>query len=33
LLYDANGTGAGHETQFATLAKHLALTHADFVVI
>jgi serralysin len=33
LLYDSNGSGAGHETQFATLAKHLAPTHSDFIVI
>lgn len=33
LLHDSNGNAAGGETQFATLAKNLALTAADFVVV
>lgn len=33
LLYDSNGSAPGHETEFAILAKHLALSHADFLVI
>jgi hypothetical protein len=33
LIYDANGSGAGHATEFATLAPHLHLTSADFLVI
>lgn len=33
LLHDRNGIAAGGETQFATLAKNLALTAADFVIV
>lgn len=33
LLYDANGGKAGGEVKFAVLAKGLALTEADFVII
>ena len=33
LLYDANGNAAGGEVRFATLAHHLALTAADFLVV
>ncbi len=33
LFYDVNGSAAGGAIQFATLAKHLALTGADFCVI
>lgn len=33
LFYDADGTASGVATQFATLAKGLALTNADFLVI
>ena len=32
LIYDANGNHAGGAVHFATLAPHLALTHADFLV-
>ena len=33
LIYDSNGSLAGHALQFATLASHLHLTHYDFLVI
>ena len=33
LIYDSNGLATGGAVQFATLAKNLALTNADFVVI
>ena len=33
LLYDADGHAGGGAVQFATLATHLALTHADFVIV
>ena len=33
LSYDADGWGRSAAVQFATLAKGLALTHADFVVV
>jgi Ca2+-binding RTX toxin-like protein len=33
LLYDSNGTAAGGEVRFATLAHNLAMTAADFLVI
>ncbi len=33
LSYDSNGNAAGGAVQFATLAKGLALTNADFVVV
>ena len=33
LMYDSNGSAAGDAVQFATIAKNLALTNADFVVI
>jgi Ca2+-binding RTX toxin-like protein len=33
LFYHAPGTPLGHEVEFAILAKHLALTHADFFVV
>lgn len=33
LLYDSNGSVAGQEFRFATLAKNLPLTNLDFVVI
>src|SRR5262249_1719451 len=33
LIYDANGNHAGGAVHFATLAPHLAITHADFLVI
>ena len=33
LMYDSNGNAAGGSVQFATLAKSLVLTNADFVVI
>lgn len=33
LIYDANGNGAGGETQIATIGSGLMLTHADIVVI
>ena len=33
VLYDSNGSAAGHEIRFAVLAHNLALTHADFLVI
>ncbi len=33
LFYDSNGNAAGGVLQFANLAKGLALTNADFVVI
>ena len=33
LFYDADGNGSGAAIHFATLAKHLALTHADFEVL
>ena len=33
LIYDSNGNAAGGAVQFATLAKGLLLTNADFVVI
>ena len=33
LTYDSNGNAAGGATQFATLARNLALTNADFVVV
>jgi Ca2+-binding RTX toxin-like protein len=32
LIYDANGSHPGGAVHFATLAPHLALTHADFLV-
>ena len=32
LFYDADGNGSGAAIHFATLAKHLALTHDDFLV-
>jgi Ca2+-binding RTX toxin-like protein len=32
LSYDANGNRPGSAVHFATLAPHLALTHADFLV-
>jgi Ca2+-binding RTX toxin-like protein len=32
VYYDSNGSGAGHEVHFATLAHNLALTHADFLI-
>jgi Ca2+-binding RTX toxin-like protein len=32
LIYDANGNQTGGAVHFATLAPHLALTHADFLV-
>jgi Ca2+-binding RTX toxin-like protein len=32
LIYDANGNRPGGDVHFATLAPHLALTHADFLV-
>ena len=32
LIYDSNGSAAGHAFRFATLAPHLALTHSDFLV-
>jgi Ca2+-binding RTX toxin-like protein len=33
LIYDSNGNASGGAIQFATLAKGLALTNADFVII
>lgn len=33
LYYDADGTGAGAQIQFATLSAGLTMTHAEFVVI
>ena len=33
LIYDSNGSAAGGAVQFATLAKGLALTNADFVIV
>ena len=33
LIYDSNGNGAGHATQFATLSTGLALTNQDFHVL
>ena len=33
LLYDSNGNAAGGEVKFATLAHHLAMTAADFLVL
>ena len=33
LIYDSNGIAAGGAVQFATLAKNLAITNADFVVV
>ena len=33
LIYDANGSAAGGTVQFATVAKNLLLTNADFQVI
>jgi len=33
LYYDADGLGGSDAVQFAKLAKHLALTHADFEVL
>ena len=33
LSYDADGTGSAAQVQFATLAPHLAVTHADFFII
>ena len=33
LYYDADGLGGADAVQFARLAKHLALTHADFQVL
>jgi serralysin len=33
LLYDADGSGRGAPVQFATIAKDLKLTYADFLVI
>ncbi len=33
LIYDSNGSAAGGAIQFATLAKGLALTNADFVIV
>jgi Ca2+-binding RTX toxin-like protein len=33
LYYDADGSGAGHAVQIATLTSHPALTASDFTVI
>lgn len=33
VYYDADGTGAGHQVQIATITNHAALNHLDFVVI
>ena len=33
LFYHAPGTPLAHEVEFAILAKHLPITHADFLVI
>ena len=33
LVYDTNGNAAGGAYHFATLAAHLSLTNADFLVI
>jgi hypothetical protein len=33
LFYHAPGTPLGHQVEFAILAKHLALSHADFLVV
>ncbi len=33
LYYDANGNAAGSSVQFATLARHLALTASDFLIV
>ena len=33
LTFDSNGNAAGRATVFTTIAKNLALTNADFVVI
>ncbi|CAK0742483.1 serralysin [Gammaproteobacteria bacterium] len=33
LYYDADGNGAGHAVQFATLSTGLGLTNADFLII
>ena len=32
VLYDSNGSGAGHEVHFATLAHNLALSQLDFLI-
>jgi hypothetical protein len=31
VYYDSNGSGAGHEVHFATLAHNLALSQVDFL--
>jgi Ca2+-binding RTX toxin-like protein len=33
VYYDANGSGAGHEVHFATLAHGLALSQIDFLIV
>ena len=33
LIYDSNGSAAGGAIQFATLAKGLAMTNADFMIV
>jgi len=33
LFYDADGTGAGAQVQFATVSTGLAMTNSEFVVI
>ena len=33
VLYDSNGSGAGHEVHFATLAHNLSLSQVDFLIV